>query len=123
MAVFIVAYLATYLYIIRDLLRAISNFDFGPTTLLASAIHVLFGVITAVIIAVTAAVVFEPLETTVAAAVILVAAFAVGFIPELGLRTLLRSTRLSLFKRDDPEVYGAFGWRRHSFARSSVPRD
>jgi hypothetical protein len=38
----------------------------------------------------------------------IVAAFLIGFIPEFGLRTLYRASRLWLFKREDPELYRSF---------------
>jgi hypothetical protein len=104
--VLVIAYLASYLFIIRELLRAVSNFDLGPTTLLAGAIHVLFGAITAVIIATAASEIIPggPITTPV----LIVAAFTVGFVPELGLRSLLRASRLRLFKRENTDLYTAF---------------
>ena len=35
-------------------------------------------------------------------------AFAVGYVPELGIRTLLRASKLWLFKREDTEIYRSF---------------
>ena len=104
--VLVIAYLASYLFIIRELLRAVSNFDLGPTTLLAGAIHVLFGAITAVIIAAAWNEILP--NVTAATPVLIVAAFAVGFVPELGLRSLLRASRLRLFKREDEDIFNAF---------------
>jgi hypothetical protein len=104
--VLMTAYLASYLYVIRELLRAVANFEIGPTNLLAGAIHVLYGAVTAVIIAgVASEIVPSPRLATTA---LIVAAFAVGFVPELGVRTLLRASRLRLFKSENTEVYKAF---------------
>jgi hypothetical protein len=103
--VLVVAYLGSYLFVIRELLRSVSNFDLGPTTLLSAAIHVLFGAITAVVIATVADQIFP---NNTAATVLIVSAFVVGFVPELGLRTLLRSTQLWMFKREDPGLLKAF---------------
>lgn len=105
--VMIVAYLASYLFVIRTLLRAVENFDLTPTTFLSSAIHVLFGAVTAVVIASVASEVF-PDVTSGLPAVLIVAAFAIGYVPDLGLRTLLRTTRLNFFKREDEGVIRAF---------------
>lgn len=106
-AMLAVAYIASYLYNIRELLRAVANFELSPMTLLMSAIHVLFGVATALILASVAADVLG-LGGTVTTSALLLAAFAVGFVPELGVRTLLRATKLKMFKSVDEDVYKTF---------------
>jgi len=107
LAMLAVAYIASYLYNIRELLRAVANFELSPMTLLMSAIHVLFGVATALIIASVAADVLG-VGGTVTTSALLLAAFAVGFVPELGVRTLLRATKLKMFKSVDEDVYKTF---------------
>jgi hypothetical protein len=107
LAMLTVAYIAGYLYIVRDLLRAIANFELSPMTLLMSSVHALFGVVTALIIASVASDV-NVLGSTFTTAALLLAAFAVGFVPELGVRTLLRATKLRYFKSEDESVYNTF---------------
>lgn len=108
LSVMIVAYLASFLFVVRTLLRAVENFDLAPTTLLSSAVHVLFGAVTAVVIASAASAVFPGIEQTKALpTVLLVAAFAIGYVPDLGLRTLLRTSHLTFFKREDEQVLRA----------------
>jgi hypothetical protein len=107
LAMLAVAYIASYLYIVQELLRAVANFELSPMTLLMSAIHVLFGVVTALILASVASDVMGS-GTTVTTSALLLAAFAVGFVPELGVRTLLRATKLYMFKREDESVYTTF---------------
>jgi hypothetical protein len=107
LAMLAVAYIASYLYNIRELLRAVANFELSPMTLLMSAIHVLFGVATALILASVAADVLG-LGGAVTTSALLLAAFAVGFVPELGVRTLLRATKLKIFKSVDEDVYKTF---------------
>jgi hypothetical protein len=107
LAMLAVAYIAGYLYIVRDLLRAVANFELSPMTLLMSAIHVLFGVVTTLILASVASDV-NLLGSAVTTSALLLAAFAVGFVPELGVRTLLRATKLRLFKSEDDSVYNTF---------------
>jgi hypothetical protein len=104
LAMLAVAYIAGYLYIVRDLLRAVANFELSPMTLLMSAIHVLFGVVTTLILASVA----SEVKILGSAQALLLAAFAVGFVPELGVRTLLRATKLRLFKSEDDGVYNTF---------------
>lgn len=110
LAVMIVAYLASYLFVVRTLLRAIENFDLSPTTFLSSTIHVLFGAVTAVVIALTLSEVVPGAGGAQSATLsgLLVAAFAVGYLPDLGLRSLLRSTKLTSFKRENEDIYRAF---------------
>lgn len=107
LAMLAVAYIASYLYNIRELLRAVANFELSPMTLLMSAIHVLFGVATALILASVAADVLG-IGGAVTTSALLLAAFAVGFVPELGVRTLLRATKLKMFKTVDDDVYKTF---------------
>jgi hypothetical protein len=48
------------------------------------------------------------LGKAVTTSVLLITAFAVGFVPELGLRTLLRASKLRYFKSEDESVYNTF---------------
>jgi hypothetical protein len=105
LSVLMVAYFSAYLFTIRMLLRAVSNFDLSPATFLSATVHVLLGVVTAVLVAVVAEHVIGPNYTSAA---LLVAAFAIGFVPDLGLRALLRATTLNFFKRQDTEVVKAY---------------
>ena len=108
--VFVVAFLGGYLFAVRGLLRAVTNFDLSPGSFLSAALQLLFGVVTAVLIVVGG--VEKAVTGTVgdAAAVSfsLFAAFVIGFVPELGIRTLYRAARLRHFKREDPELYESF---------------
>jgi hypothetical protein len=105
LSVLMVAYFSAYLFTIRMLLRAVSNFDLSPATFLSATVHVLLGVVTAVLVAVVAEHVIGPNHTSAA---LLVTAFAIGFVPDLGLRALLRATTLNFFKRQDTEVLKAY---------------
>jgi hypothetical protein len=96
-----IAYVGSYLFVVRDLLCSVENFDLGPARMLASTLHVLFGIATAVLITVGWTVLFPADTLQVAKIPIFIAAFAVGYIPELGLRSLLRASKLWLFKRED----------------------
>jgi hypothetical protein len=107
--VFVVAFLGGYLFAVRGLLRAVNNFDLSPGSFLSAALQLLLGVVTAVLIVVAgvnkAAGAFG-VEAAVSASVL--AAFVIGFVPELGIRTLYRMARLRQFKREDPDVYRSF---------------
>jgi hypothetical protein len=108
--VFVVAFLGGYLFAVRGLLRAVNNFDLSPGSFLSAALQLLLGVVTAVLI--VAGGVNEALTGTVgvqaAVSASVVAAFVIGFVPELGLRTLYRAARLRHFKREKPGVYESF---------------
>jgi hypothetical protein len=93
---------------VRDLLCSVENFDLGPARLLASALHVLFGTATAVLITVVWTSFLGPKEIQLTNIPIFVTAFAVGYVPELGIRALLRASKLRLFKHEDHQVYNTF---------------
>jgi hypothetical protein len=107
----IVAYVGGYLFVIRDLLCSVENFDLGPARLLGSALHILFGIATAVLIALGWTL-FVPGgaggTVNYSCIPIFLTAFAVGYVPELGLRALLRASKLWLFKREDTQIYRSF---------------
>jgi hypothetical protein len=108
--VFTVAFLGGYLFVVRGLLRAVNNFDLSPGSFLSAALHLLLGIVTAVVIVVggvSTAITGMP-GAGLAVPLSIVAAFLIGFIPEFGLRTLYRASRLWLFKREDPELYRSF---------------
>lgn len=108
--VFTVAFLGGYLFVVRSLLRAVNNFDLSPGSFLSAALHLLFGVVTALVIVVggVSSAITGMTGAGFAVAVSTVAAFLIGFIPEFGLRTLYRVSRLWLFKREDQELYKSF---------------
>jgi hypothetical protein len=103
-----VAYVGGYLFVIRDLLCSVENFDLGPARMLASALHVLFGATTAILITVGWMLLFPGVEVRIVNISILITAFAVGYVPELGIRSLLRASKLRLFKREDVHVFKSF---------------
>ena len=107
-AAIIVAYIGAYLFIVRDLLCSVENFDLGPARLLAGALHVLFGIATAVLITVFWTSISGNYDLQLTNIPIFITAFAVGYVPELGIRTLLRASKLWLFKREDAHVYKVF---------------
>lgn len=106
--ILVVAFLGGYLAVLRSLVRAIHNFDLNPTSFVAASVHLLLGIATALVIAAAAEGVLEGNAGTWLTPTLVVVAFLVGFFPELGLRSLMRRTRLFLFKRDDPDVYRSF---------------
>lgn len=106
--ILVVAFLGGYLAVLRDLVRAIHNFDLNPTSFVAASVHLLLGIATALVIAAAARGVLEGSAGTWLTPTLVVMAFLVGFFPELGLRSLMRRTRLFLFKLDDAAVYRSF---------------
>ena len=111
--ILVAAFLGGYLFMVRGLLRAIYNFDLSPASFIASSVHLLFGVASAMIIVAAAKnMLGDDLIGAGAAGWLapsfIIAAFVAGFVPELGLRTLLRKSQLQDFKREDPSVYANF---------------
>ena len=107
MIVLTVAYLAAYLFVMRSLMQAVFTFDLSPTTFLGGALNMLTAGFTATLLPFVGS---ELLSATGGAltGALIVAAFAIGMIPELGVRTFVRMTRLSLFKRESDHFYEAF---------------
>lgn len=109
--VFVVAFLGGYLFAVRSLLRAVNNFDLNPGSFIGAALQLLFGVVTAVIIVVGGLGSFMPQAASnagIAVPASILAAFAIGFIPEFGMRILYRASQLWLYKREDTELYKSF---------------
>ena len=103
----IVAYMSCLLYVMNSLLQAVENFELGPMTFLDAAVHLLYGVVTAVIVTSIARQVFPDTGASAQLAMLIAAAFAIGYVPGLGVRTLLRATRLSFFKQEDEALVTA----------------
>jgi hypothetical protein len=110
--VFVVAFLGGYLFAVRSLLRAVNNFDLSPGSFLSAALHLLVGVVTAVVIVAggvkLAAVGEVGMAGQAAISASIAAAFLFGYVPDLGLRTLYRASRLRLFKSEDQDIYRIF---------------
>ncbi|MFC7476807.1 hypothetical protein ACFQS7_20740 [Dankookia sp. GCM10030260] len=108
--VFIVAFLGGYLFAVRSLLRVVNNFDLTPGSFVAAALQLLLGVATALVIMVggLGSLIQGRTLTSVAVPGAIVVAFIIGFIPEFGLRTLYRSSKLLLFKLEDSDLYRSF---------------
>lgn len=102
----VVAFLGGYLFVVRGLLRAVNNFDLSPGSFLSAALQLMLGVVTAIVI--VAGGVYSVPGAGFAVPLSIVAAFLIGFIPEFGVRTLVRASRLWLFKREDSELYKSF---------------
>ena len=104
--VFVVAFFGGYLFTVRGLLRAVNNFDLSPGSFISAAVHLLFGVVLAVVIVVGGVGAgFGAAGSQILAAASLVAAFLIGFVPEFGLRILYRTSKFWLFKREDSDLY------------------
>lgn len=111
--ILIASCLGGYLFMLWGLVRAIRNFELSPLSFVTPSINLLFGVGTAMIIIASAkemlgAEVVGPSVAGWLAPSFLITAFVVGYIPELGLRALLRRSQLRDYKRDDPIVYDSF---------------
>lgn len=113
--VVVVAFFAGYLFAVRGLLRAVHNFDLTPGSFISAALQILLGVVTAVVVlagglgaAITGAAPTGTAPPALAIAGLIVAAFLIGFIPDFGVRVMVRSSQLWLFKREDDGVFRNF---------------
>lgn len=101
--VFVLAYLGTLLFVMRYMLRAVTNFDLSPHTFLQATLHVLFGIVTAIIL--TAAWNASMPRFAATVALVILVSFVIGFVPEAGLRDLIANSRLLFIKREDNSIF------------------
>lgn len=108
------AFLGAYLFTLRLLLRAVMNFELSPLTWLRTSIHIVSGMIVAVLIyRVLVGTPFisqllqlttDPNTQTAPLRLWLGIAFVAGYIPDFGLSTLVRRLRISHLKTVDGEI-------------------
>lgn len=108
------ALLGSYLTEIRQIYRAINNFDLSPAMIIEGTISIVAGVGTAVLIV---AVVYlvdysNTADTKNASAswpsVAIILCFTAGVLPQAAIRWLMTKSRLSNFKRENPEIFKLF---------------
>lgn len=104
------AFLGSYLIEIRQLYRAINNFDLSPAIVVESTINIAGGVGVAVLI-VSAVNLLDILggapDSSLHSAVIILC-FAAGVLPQAAIRWLMTKSRLANFKRENPEIFKLF---------------
>lgn len=100
-------YIGAYLYAARSLLRSAENFDLTPMSFILSTVTIVLSTATAIIVMLCGTVIFNigSAEAGVITATLIMAIFIAGFVPELGVRTIMRFARLSSYKRENYDVY------------------
>ncbi|NTI44225.1 hypothetical protein [Rhizobium rhizogenes] len=101
-----VAFLGAYLAAMRGLSQAIHNFDLSPSLFISSTIDMLAGLTLATLFVS----VLKPAAGLANAemSVSIVAAFAVGYLPQTAQRALISRSRLWNFKRENASIYKYF---------------
>ena len=104
------AFLGGYLRATRALAQAIHNFDLSPSLIVASTIDIVASVGLAVVFVQGGAEIFPGAATDsgLAEAVVIVGAFAIGFLPEAAQRAVVSRSRLRNFKRENAEIFKFF---------------
>lgn len=101
------AFVGSYVMQIRELYRAINNFDLRPAMFVDSAITIVTGFVVA-IIAIVCSDLLVPkssvAEAPINATLILLSFFA-GYMPQVTIRWLMSKNRLKNFKRENEEIY------------------
>ncbi|MDX0894990.1 hypothetical protein GOE07_29660 [Sinorhizobium medicae] len=102
------AFLGAYLAAIRGLAQAIHNFDLSPALIVAAPIDVVASIGLAVVFVKGVAeivpdAVFE--SSNLAQSIVIVLAFAIGFLPDAAQRSVVNRSRLNNFKRENGEIY------------------
>ncbi|MGV1894795.1 hypothetical protein GOZ84_26185 [Agrobacterium vitis] len=104
------AFFGSYILEIRNLYKAINNFDLTPALFVDCAISIAMGTSIAVLIVL----VFDALPDLVPEkaiktdGVVILFCFAAGYLPQVTLRWLLTKSRLKNFKRENQEIYKNF---------------
>jgi hypothetical protein len=103
-----VAFLGAYLFTLRNLLRAVLNFELSPITWLRASVHLLSGVVVAVVgyraLHATPFLASVVGQSGSSFGVWLALAFIVGLTPDLGLTTMVRYLHIHYLKSVDSEV-------------------
>lgn len=103
------AFAGGYVFMIRSFFRAVNNFDFSPRSFVGACNNLFVGVVGAMILPYAALSMASGVgNEVVSQGSILIAAvlsFAIGYLPDVATRTLLSMSKLSNFKRENPDIY------------------
>ncbi|MCJ2081246.1 hypothetical protein [Methylobacterium sp. J-090] len=113
------AFAGSYLTALRNLYRAIKNFDLSPGTLVGETIRMLLSAVLAPILVVgllwigtetirALAISEATLTAPSVIALVVAASFIAGVMPEVVLRSIIQRDKLRNFKREKEEVFEAF---------------
>lgn len=112
--VLLAAYAGAALFTLRAFRQAINNFDLSPFSMLGASVNLCFSVVSAPVLVFgvfrlgqAVGLPFD-VEGPAAFPVVLVAAFAAGYFPDVAVRTVLRWSRLRLYKREATGLFEAF---------------
>ena len=113
------AFASSYITALRNLLRAIRNFDLSPAAIVSETIKILLSIALAPVITIiftniggeiiTSALTFTGLRSpAIAPGLVITACFVVGIMPDVALRWVTQRDQLKNFKREESEVFQAF---------------
>ncbi|KQP42557.1 hypothetical protein ASF49_01530 [Methylobacterium sp. Leaf104] len=113
------AFAGSYLTALRNLYRAIKNFDLSPATIIGETIKIVIGIVLAPILVIgllrVAASAAEglaridaPMNSPLVLALAVTGCFVAGIMPDVVLRNILQRDKLKNFKREEYDVYRAF---------------
>ncbi|MGU3360524.1 hypothetical protein ACLBWX_09345 [Methylobacterium sp. M6A4_1b] len=113
------AFAGSYLTALRNLYRAIKNFDLSPATIIGETIKIVIGIVLAPILVIGLlrvgasaaeglARIDEPMSSPLLLALAITGCFVAGIMPDVVLRNILQRDKLKNFKREEYDVYRAF---------------
>lgn len=104
------AFFGSYILEIRNLFKAINNFDLTPALFVDCAITIAMGASIAILIVLVFDVLPDvvPEGTTKTDSLVILFCFAAGYLPQVTLRWLMTKSRLKNFKRENQEIYKNF---------------
>lgn len=113
------AFAGSYLTALRNLYRAIKNFDLSPATIVGETIKIVIGIVLAPILVIGLlrfgasltegiGTFKEPMRSPMVLALAIIGCFVAGIMPDVVLRNILQRDKLKNFKREEYEVFRAF---------------
>lgn len=113
------AFAGSYITALRNLYRAIKNFDLSPATIIGETIKIVIGIVLAPILVVSVlrvgaslvqsvAGIKETMDSPAVLALAITGCFVAGIMPDVVLRNILHRDKLKNFKREEYDVYRAF---------------
>ena len=107
------SYTGALMFMMRAFFRAINNFDLSPLSFMGAWVNLVLGVAASWffvygLMKVPGSFLSSLFPDETVLALVIVTSFAIGYLPDLAARNLIRASQLRNYKREDVEVYKSF---------------
>ncbi len=111
--VVLASYAGAALFMLQAFFQAINNFDLSPLSFIGATVNLLLGLAAGQlfvfgVLRITETVHLWAISNPGFFPIILIAAFAAGYYPDLALRNIMRLSKLRAYKTEDPKIYDSF---------------